>query len=93
MKSVAIIGAGPGALVVARWLKSEGFEPVLYEQGAQLGGRWTADRHASGIWPAMHANSIRLMTAFSDLPRPFDTAIYPHNVATSPSLTSYCCGC
>ena len=30
--SVAVIGAGPGGLVAARWLLSQGFEPTIFEQ-------------------------------------------------------------
>ena len=37
MRSVAIIGAGPAGLVTARWLKREGFDPVIFEQGDRLG--------------------------------------------------------
>ena len=36
MRSVAIIGAGPAGLVTARWLKREGFEPVIFDQGNRL---------------------------------------------------------
>ena len=38
---VAVIGAGPGGLVAARWLLSQGFEPTIFEQGPMLGGQWT----------------------------------------------------
>ena len=40
-RSVAVIGAGPGGLVAARWLLSQGFEPTIFEQGPMLGGQWT----------------------------------------------------
>ncbi len=43
MRKVAVLGAGPGGLVVARYLKSEGFEPVVFEQGERIGGQWSAD--------------------------------------------------
>jgi 2-polyprenyl-6-methoxyphenol hydroxylase-like FAD-dependent oxidoreductase len=36
--NVAVIGAGPGGLVAARYLRSEGFEPVVFEEGAKIGG-------------------------------------------------------
>ena len=39
MQSVAIIGAGPAGLAVARWLKREGFGVTLFEQGRTLGGQ------------------------------------------------------
>ncbi len=39
--NVAVIGAGPGGLVAARWLLSQGFEPTIFEQAPMLGGQWT----------------------------------------------------
>ena len=38
--SVAVIGAGPGGLVAARWLLAQGFEPTIFEQAPTLGGQW-----------------------------------------------------
>ena len=65
--TVAVIGAGPGGLVAARWLLAQGFEPTLFEQAPTLGGQWTGRRGTSGVWPAMHTNTSRILTAFSDL--------------------------
>ena len=64
---VAVIGAGPGGLVAARWMLSQGFEPTIFEQGPMLGGQWTGLPGQSGVWPAMRTNTSRIMTAFSDL--------------------------
>ena len=66
--TVAVIGAGPAGLVASRWLLSQGFEPSIFEQGPTLGGQWTAQSGRSGVWPGMHTNSSRILTAFSDLP-------------------------
>ncbi|AKK26870.1 NAD(P)/FAD-dependent oxidoreductase [Mycobacterium sp. EPa45] len=66
--NVAVIGAGPAGLVVSRWLLSQGFEPSIFEQGPTLGGQWTALPGRSGVWPGMHTNTSRILTAFSDLP-------------------------
>ncbi|MCW2685751.1 MAG: putative flavoprotein involved in transport, partial [Mycobacterium sp.] len=65
--SVAVIGAGPGGLVAARWLLSQGFQPTIFEQGPMLGGQWTGLDGLSGVWPTLHTNTSRVMTAFSDL--------------------------
>lgn len=65
--SVAVIGAGPGGLAAARWLLSQGFDPTVFEQGPMLGGQWTALPGLSGVWPSMHTNTSRVLTAFSDL--------------------------
>ena len=66
-RRVAVVGAGPGGLIAARWLLSQGFEPTIFEQGPMLGGQWTGLDGRSGVWPAMYANSSRTVTAFSDL--------------------------
>ena len=64
-----MIGAGPAGLVAARWLLAHGFEPSIFEQGPKLGGQWTGLPGRSGVWPAMHTNTSRILTAFSDLPQ------------------------
>lgn len=66
-QSVAVIGAGPGGLVAARWLLAHGFEPTLFEQAPTLGGQWTGLPGTSGVWPGMYTNTSRILTAFSDL--------------------------
>ena len=65
--TVAVIGAGPGGLVAARWLQSQEFEPTIFEQDSELGGQWTGRPGQSGVWPAMYTNTSRVLTAFSDL--------------------------
>ena len=77
-RTVAVIGAGPGGLVAARWLLSQGFEPTIFEQGPMLGGQWTGLVDRSGVWPTMHTNSSRIMTAFSDLEHE-GYVVYPSN--------------
>ena len=62
-----MIGAGPGGLIAARWLLSQGFAPTIFEQSSTLGGQWTGLGDRSGVWPTMHANTSRVLTSFSDL--------------------------
>ena len=64
---IAVIGAGPGGLVAARWLRARGFDVTIFEQGATLGGQWSGQAGLSGVWPGMHTNTSRVLTAFSDL--------------------------
>ncbi|MGH3677467.1 MAG: flavin-containing monooxygenase [Mycobacterium sp.] len=78
VRRVAVIGAGPGGLVAARLLLSQGFEPTIFEQGPLLGGQWTGLEGSSGVWPAMHTNTSRVMTAFSDLEHDSD-CVFPSN--------------
>lgn len=74
----AVVGAGPGGLVAARWLLSQGFEPTLFEQESTLGGQWTGVVGRSGIWPTMHTNTSRILTSFSDLDHAGDR-VFPSN--------------
>jgi dimethylaniline monooxygenase (N-oxide forming) len=76
--SVAVIGAGPGGLVTARWLSTQGFTPTLFEQVDTIGGQWTGRLGSSGVWPTMHTNTSRVLTAFSDLEHS-DPAAHPSN--------------
>src|ERR1044072_7471603 len=76
--SVAVIGAGPGGLVAARWLLSQGFEPTIFEQSHTLGGQWSGMHGTSGIWPTMHTNTSRILTSFSDL-EPDNDLTFPSN--------------
>jgi dimethylaniline monooxygenase (N-oxide forming) len=89
MKEVAIVGAGPAGLAAARWLKREGFDPILFEQGDRLGGQWSADPRYSGIWPSMHTNTCREMTQFSDLAHEAGTPVYPSNQTVLAYLNRY----
>lgn len=88
-RSVAIIGAGPAGLVAARYLKNEGFQPVIFEQGDRIGGQWSGDRRYSGVWPSMRTNTSRIMTAFSDLRHQTSSGIYLSNQEVSSYLQRY----
>jgi dimethylaniline monooxygenase (N-oxide forming) len=86
---VAIVGAGPAGLVAARFLKSEGFEPILFDPGLRAGGQWDRTAPASGIWPDMRANTSRIMTRFSDLDYPDGTPAFPRNEQVGAYLEAY----
>src|SRR5262249_25393917 len=86
---VAIIGGGPSGIVAARYLKSEGFAPTMFERGERLGGQWSADPRRSGVWPSMRTNTSRIMTAFSDLQHPEEVAVYPTNQQVLACLERY----
>jgi cation diffusion facilitator CzcD-associated flavoprotein CzcO len=76
MESVGIVGAGPAGIAAARWLLHQGFDVVLYERAPEIGGQWTGLPGLSGVWPSLHTNTSRVLTAFSDL-EPSSTAVFP----------------
>ncbi len=76
---VAIIGAGMAGIAAARYLKSEGFEPVVFESHADLGGQWNRDNPHSGVWPTMRTNTASFCTKLSDVKYPDDVSIFPRN--------------
>ncbi|MCW2512716.1 MAG: putative flavoprotein involved in transport [Mycobacterium sp.] len=71
-----MIGAGPAGLVAARWLLSQGLEPTIVERSPVLGGQWAGLPRRSGLWPGMHTNTSRILTAFSDL-EPRSAEVFP----------------
>lgn len=86
---VAVVGAGPAGLAVARYLASEGFVPVLFDGATRVGGQWRVGDADSGVWPGMRTNTSRVTTAFSDLDHPEDTATYPTGTAVGEYLHRY----
>ncbi len=88
-RAVAIIGSGPAGLSCARWLKREGFDPVLFEQADRIGGQWSGTPGWSGVWPSLCTNTGRRMTEFSDLSHAPGTALYPGNRAMYEYLHGY----
>ena len=74
---VAVVGAGPGGLVAAKHAIEAGFDVTIFEAGDDLGGQWHATAGHSGVWPGMHTNTSRAMTAFSDFPAPADYPLHP----------------
>jgi hypothetical protein len=74
---LAIIGAGPGGLAAAKHALQAGFDPTVFEASGDLGGQWQTTATHSGVWPGMHTNTSRAMTAFSDFPAPADHPLHP----------------
>lgn len=72
-----MIGAGPGGLVAAKHALEAGFDPTVFEASDDLGGQWNSRAAHSGVWPGMHTNTSRAMTAFSDFPAPADFPLHP----------------
>src|SRR6476661_7026166 len=75
---VAIIGAGPGGLAAAKHAVEAGFDVSVFEAADDLGGQWNATAPHSGIWPTLHTNTSRVMTAFSDHAFAPGPELHPH---------------
>src|ERR1700710_1913717 len=86
---LAIIGAGPGGLVAARYALEAGFDVAVFEASDDLGGQWHTSAPHSGIWPGMRTNTSRMMTAFSDLPPPPDHEVFPRAEQVQAYLRRY----
>jgi hypothetical protein len=74
---IAVIGAGPSGLVAAKHGLEAGFDVTVLEASDALGGQWQTTADHSGVWPGMHTNTSRAMTAFSDFPAPADHPLHP----------------
>jgi dimethylaniline monooxygenase (N-oxide forming) len=88
-RAVAIIGSGPAGLVAARFLKKHGFDPVVFEAAAAVGGQWNIASPVSAVWPGMRTNTSRVLTAFSDIDPPLGTNVYPSHVDMLAYLQRY----
>src|SRR4051794_3982165 len=74
---VAVVGAGPSGIVAAKYALEAGFDVTVFEAGDGLGGQWYTTAPHSGVWPGMHTNTSRAMTAFSDFPAPAEHPLHP----------------
>jgi hypothetical protein len=74
---VAVIGAGPSGLATAKHALEAGFDVTVFEASDALGGQWHTTAAHSGVWPGMHTNTSRALTAFSDFPAPAEHPLHP----------------
>ena len=86
---VAIIGAGPGGIACARYLKAHGLRPLLIESHDSAGGQWNAANRNSGVWPQMRTNTFLEATRFSDAPYGPNISMFPRNTEVLAYLQDY----
>lgn len=72
ISKIAVIGAGPVGISVARALKAKGIAYDQLEAGSALGGNW---RH--GVYETAHIISSKKTTEFPDYPMPSDYPDFP----------------
>ena len=84
-KRVAVIGAGISGLVTAKVFLEDGFDPIVFEKEAELGGVWASTR----TYPGLHANNPRETYAFSDFPYPESADDFPSAAQVRDYLGAY----
>ena len=83
------MGSGPSGITAAKHALEAGFDVTVFEAGDRLGGQWDATASHSGVWPGMHTNTSRAMTAFSDFPAPATHPLHPTAEQVHAYLESY----
>jgi Flavin-binding monooxygenase-like len=81
---MAVIGAGPVGLGVAKALKARGIPYDQFEADSDLGGNW---RH--GVYSTAHIISSRRTTEFTDYPMPADYPDFPSRQQMLDYLADY----
>lgn len=81
---IAVVGAGPVGISVARALKQRGIDYVQFEAGSAVGGNWR-----DGVYPTAHIISSRKTTEFPDFPMPSDYPDFPSAMQMLDYLQSY----
>lgn len=86
MQTVIIIGAGPAGLASAKYALDNGFQPIVFEQAAFLGGLWHPE--SGGTWHSMQTNLSKFTCMFSDFNWSKDAPIFPNQR----EVYDYLCG-
>jgi hypothetical protein len=81
---MAVIGAGPVGLGMAKALKAHGIPYDQFEADGDLGGNW---RH--GVYDTAHIISSRRTTEFTDYPMPADYPDFPSRQQMLDYLADY----
>lgn len=82
---VCVIGAGIAGLVAAKVLKEDGFDVVVFEEQAEIGGVWASSR----TYPGLRANNSRESYAYSDFPYPQTADDFPTAEQIRAYLSAY----
>ncbi|MCT7353580.1 FAD-dependent oxidoreductase [Streptomyces sp. 15-116A] len=88
---VCVIGAGLSGLAAARALKESGVEFVCLEKSPGVGGIWRqpqAGERGPG-YLALHLNSAKQLTGYSDYPMPSSYPLYPRHDDVAAYLRSF----
>ena len=75
--AVAIVGAGPAGLSVARMFRRYGVDYDQFERHSGVGGLWDIDNPGTPMYESAHFISSRDLSGFYDYPMPASFADYP----------------
>lgn len=81
---MAIIGAGPVGLAMARALKQNGIAYDQFDARSQVGGNWV-----DGVYDSAHIISSRKTTEFTEFPMPADWPDFPSAAQMREYLNNY----
>ncbi len=74
---VAVVGAGPAGLILARRLAQTSAAFELFERNDDVGGIWNIDAPGSPMYETAHFISSRTMSGFDGFPMPDHYPDYP----------------
>ena len=74
---VAIIGAGPAGLAVARALKAQGISYQQFERNETVGGIWNINAPGTPMYESAHFISSKTLSGFTGFPMPASFPDYP----------------
>jgi dimethylaniline monooxygenase (N-oxide forming) len=85
IRTVGIIGAGLSGLVTARTCLEYGYQVILFEKDAELGGVWASSRRYPGVTPQNTKDTYY----FSDFPMPAHYPEWPAGEQVQAYLSAY----
>lgn len=86
---VAVVGAGPSGLILARQLAQTGLNFAVFERNSDVGGIWDIDAPNSPMYESAHFISSRTLSGFPDFPMPEDYPDYPNHRQLLAYIRSY----
>ncbi|MDQ0994036.1 NAD(P)/FAD-dependent oxidoreductase [Streptomyces sp. V3I7] len=88
---VCVIGAGLSGLAAAHALKARNIELVCLEKAPDVGGIWRQPQagERGPAYQALHLNSAKQLTGYTDFPMPSDLPLYPRHSDVAAYLRSF----
>lgn len=84
-----VVGAGPGGLAAARWLKALDVPFEGFERNPGVGGIWNIEFEGSPMYESAHFISSKTLSAFRDFPMPEEYPDYPSHRQILRYIESY----